>query len=221
MRNCINFFLFAVLGLPGIGCSGSSAGPADSGPSGVRDTLSADGLAIEAPRDARSPGDTAGAGCRSDSTRICATSTAGFVCPLNMEPDTASICPIATFATSPNEALLCCALKPESSTCSRDTSVTCAGSSNGYSCTGSDSPAQSSAIICGAGSTSADKTTFCCREFQSTSCRIDIKVGGCGQQYPFRCTGTQTPSDTDSGLQCSKGTQFANDTIGFCCTVKE
>jgi len=204
-----------------MGCSSSSVGSTDSGPSGVRDTLSADGLASEGQRDTRLPDDTAGGGCRVDSTRLCATNTAGFVCPLNSEPDTASTCPIATFATSSDEVLLCCALKPESSTCARDSSVTCTGSSHGYSCTGSDTPAQSSAVICSAGSARSDKTAFCCREFQSTSCRIDIKVGGCGQQYPFRCTGTQTPADTDSGLQCSKGTQFADDTSGFCCTVKE
>ena len=222
MRDSSRFLIMGVLSLQGLGCSGGTANPPDSGPSIVPDTLPADQAGSEDAPDMRSSADGFGAACRSSPSAICTASTTGFTCPRSTNPTETSICPISNLTTNPNEFLLCCALKPESSSCSQDSTVTCAGNSVGYSCTGADTPAQSNSVICSAETEQGGKKAFCCRGFQSTSCKIDITISGCSQQYPFRCTGTQTPSDVDSGLQCAKGAQFGgSDSVGFCCAVKE
>jgi hypothetical protein len=222
MRNFTHLSVLLVLTLHGIGCSGTSSST-DSGTSSSQDTKTSDPAVKEGGvADSQRAADAVGAPCRSNPSTTCAASTTGFICSGSAEPETTSMCPEFHLTTNPDEFSLCCALKPASSTCSKDPSVSCAAPSTGYTCSGPDSPAQSNLVICDAGTPSNGKKAFCCRDFVSTSCKIDISLTGCIQKYPFSCTGTQTPADVDPGLQCSKGTEFGGtDAIGFCCSVKK
>jgi hypothetical protein len=157
-----------------------------------------------------------GAGCLPNPSAICSAITAGFTCTGGASPQGSSSC-LLVYNSVSGEDVSCCTLGPGSSSCSIDPTVSCASPARGYSCTGSDTPAQGGSLICDKGTSAGSKTNFCCREYQSASCRLDVQVLGCDGVYPFRCSGSLSPSSADPGLQCS-GRLFVDGTTGYCCT---
>jgi hypothetical protein len=108
-------------------------------------------------------------------------------------------------------------------TCSPDSTVTgCTGGASGFSCTGADTPDQSNAsLICSDGVASGGDIVYCCVEFASTvttTCAADSTVSGCtGASIGFSCTGTDTPEQADSSLNCSAGVAGNAGSTLFCC----
>ncbi len=214
--------LCCVLCATEVACSGSSSGSGDSEPGASRDSAPTDQAktdAAPAGKDGASSADGAGA-CRVNPAGVCNANTAGFTCPNRVTPEESSICPLSTRDTS-GGLVSCCTIKPTSSSCSRDPGVACPNGADGYSCTSWDTPPQSSLIICDKMTSAGSSTGFCCREYQSSSCRLDPTGAGCGNDmYSFRCTGATTPSSDDSGLSCSSGSAWVDGSTGYCCSSK-
>lgn len=102
-----------------------------------------------------------------------------------------------------------------------DTIAGCAAGSFGYSCTGTATPAEgSSSLICSqptAGNNGA--TLYCCVSiFAPTTCAPDLTVAGCtsGSQG-YSCTGSDTPGQHDSTLNCSAGVAASATSTLYCC----
>ena len=127
-------------------------------------------------------------------------------------------------------ALLCClggcsttvegSPAPPAAGCQQDSSVAgCDSPSTGYSCDTGDSPDQSdSSLVCSVGTPSGGLLLYCCIQFTSSSCQADPSVQGCaGDSFGFSCTGTDTPEDADSSLNCSSATPSGNELL-YCCT---
>src|ERR1700691_284313 len=108
------------------------------------------------------------------------------------------------------------------STCNPDTGVSCPTNATGYTCGGTDSPAQAdSNLDCGDGVIdNGGNTDYCCIPFSSGStCAPDSSVGGCASgSYGFSCTGSDTPDQADSTLVCSDGTPGNGETL-YCCAT--
>lgn len=105
--------------------------------------------------------------------------------------------------------------------CNADTSVSCPSGANGYSCTGSQTPESTdSSLDCGPGTADGANTDYCCVALTSgTTCSEDSTVQGCvAGSYGFSCTGSDTPDQGDSSLDCSTGTPGNGDTL-YCCTL--
>src|SRR5579864_3370032 len=99
-----------------------------------------------------------------------------------------------------------------SDSCAPDSSVAgCVQGSSGYSCTGAATPEVSigSSLNCSIG-TPIDATTtlFCCISGSSTTtCAPDTTVSNCASSSQgYSCTGSDTPQQSDSSLNCGKGT---------------
>ncbi len=110
------------------------------------------------------------------------------------------------------------------STCAPDSTVVgCSSPSTGYSCTGSDTPADSDATLeCSVGEAgNAGSTVYCCLSgtFSSSSCAPDSTVAGCqGGSFGFSCLASDSPDDTDSTLVCSTGVAGNAGATLYCCT---
>ncbi len=98
----------------------------------------------------------------------------------------------------------------------------CTGNSIGYSCLGSDTPADDFAsLTCEAG-TGGGHSYCCTSEVAATApCVQDTAVtAGCTDfAVGYSCTGTSTPAAADVALQCDTGTAGNNGTTLYCCTV--
>ncbi len=108
-----------------------------------------------------------------------------------------------------------------SNTCTQSSSVSCSASNEtGYVCTGSATP-DTSTLDCDDGtpdSANASNTDFCCIPVTATTCSQDSTVQGCvAGSFGFSCTGSDTPDQADSNLDCSTGTPGNNETL-YCCT---
>jgi hypothetical protein len=107
-------------------------------------------------------------------------------------------------------------------TCGPDSTVVCAGGS-GYSCTGGDRPEDSNAnITCSDPETgNAGSTLYCCiSAFASgSSCGPDDTVTGCEPpSIGYSCTGTDTPDEENSDLNCSiNGVPGNAGSLLYCC----
>jgi hypothetical protein len=99
--------------------------------------------------------------------------------------------------------------------CQTDSSVVCAVGA-GYSCDTGDTPA---GMDCSDGVVdSSGLTDYCCIEFTSSSCAQDDTVSGCDDtSYGFSCTGSDTPEDADSSLNCSMGVAGNAGSTLYCC----
>jgi hypothetical protein len=106
--------------------------------------------------------------------------------------------------------------------CAQDSSVGgCRGPSTGFLCGNGESPDQSdSSLVCSDGTPSSDGfVLYCCIQFTSSTCAADPSVQGCrGVSFGFSCTGSDTPDESDSSLNCSPATQGDNGALLYCCT---
>jgi hypothetical protein len=105
--------------------------------------------------------------------------------------------------------------------CSTSSSVTCEGAATGYSCTGTSVPSDSDATLdCSYGTADNGNTDYCCISLSSSvTCSQDTTVTGCqGDSYGFSCTGSDTPDQDQSGLNCSTGTAGNSGETLYCCT---
>ncbi|HEY5146901.1 MAG TPA: hypothetical protein VII82_09040 [Polyangiaceae bacterium] len=105
--------------------------------------------------------------------------------------------------------------------CSPDSSVSgCSGNASGYSCGNGDSPEQTdSSLVCSDGTPASDGfVLYCCIQFTSSTCAPDSTVSGCdGDSIGFSCTGTDTPDQADSSLNCSDSTPGNAGALLYCC----
>ena len=99
--------------------------------------------------------------------------------------------------------------------CTTDSSVVCAAGA-GYSCDNGDTP---SGLDCSDGVVdSSGLTDYCCIQFSSSTCAPDGTVTGCdASSYGFSCTGSDTPDEADSSLNCSMGVAGNAGSTLFCC----
>jgi hypothetical protein len=175
--------------------------------------------------------------CGQDSTvQGCVAGSYGFSCTGSDTPDqdqAGLVCSTGT-AGSNGDTLYCCSYTDDagtddggtdsatdgSDTCMQDQTVTCTGSAQGWSCTGSDTPDQDqTGLVCSTGTAGNGDTQYCCIPFTSTTCMQDSTVQGCqAGSYGFSCTGTDTPSQNDSSLDCSTGTAGNNGETLYCCS---
>ena len=143
--------------------STSTASPADGNP-----------LVCSKPIASMSSGDkieyccvasTVASGCAEDSTvtAACKQGT-GFSCTGSATPDQSSLV-CSTGTTSGSATDFCCVpFAQSSSTCTQDSAVMgCQAGSLGFSCTGTDTPAQSNSnLVCSTPTASGGKMLFCC-----------------------------------------------------------
>ncbi len=169
--------------------------------------------------------------CDQDTTvQGCAAGSYGFSCTGSDTPDqdqSGLVCSTGTAGSSGN-TLYCCGFTDSGGdggtdagdTCTQDSTVSCTGSAQGWSCTGSDTPDQDqSGLVCSTGTAGSGSTQYCCITFSSTSCMQDSTVQGCqAGSYGFSCTGTDSPAQGDSSLTCSTGTSGSNGETLYCCT---
>jgi hypothetical protein len=154
--------------------------------------------------------------CEQDTTVGCGANGVGYRClgttsPQSMNP--AISCPqLFTDGSS------CCTLGAAASTCHQDSAVACTGSRSGYTCTGSDTPAQAASIVCEPGKAQGSNTTYCCGPYTSSACSL---TGGC-PDYAFSCSGTAQPWQSDPSLRCGQGNGGGlGDNTVYCCSVRD
>jgi len=155
--------------------------------------------------------------CEVDPVVGCGANRAGYRCLGVDSPeklDASLSCPSVYTGGS-----ACCTLGPGASTCEADAAVTCAGGTSGYSCSGVDTPAQASFVVCEPGKARGSVTTYCCGAHASATCMHSSTVSGC-PDYAFSCTGTAKPWDTDNRLRCGLGSESLGSTH-FCCSVRD
>ena len=156
--------------------------------------------------------------CEQDPVVGCGANGVGYLClgaasPQSMNP--AIMCPQLFIGGSS-----CCTLGPAASTCHPDSAVACSTAGrSGYTCTGTDTPAQAASVVCESGKAQGDgTTTYCCGTYSSPSCAL---TGGCGD-YTFSCTGTAHPWDSDRTLRCGPANpSFDGSTNVYCCSVRD
>ena len=105
--------------------------------------------------------------CSQDSTVSCTQGATGFTCTSSDTPDqndTSLACSTGT-KNGANTQYCCLPYAQSSGTCTQDNTVMCpTASSYGFSCAGTDTPAQAnSSLTCSSGTASNGKTLFCCQ----------------------------------------------------------
>ena len=103
--------------------------------------------------------------------------------------------------------------------CNSDSTISCANAASGYSCSGDVLPTDGNPRLdCGPGTADESNTDFCCVTLGQSSCAPDSSVQGCqGNSFGFSCTGSDSPDDADSTLNCSTGTPTSSATL-YCCS---
>ena len=138
------------------------------------------------------------------------------------EGDSALSCSVGT-PSNGGQTLYCCIdTTSVTSGCTADSTIVgCAGSSIGFSCTGSAEPQDgSSSLVCSTGTVSGSETLFCCASYTASAgtCAQDSTVAGCaGSSIGFSCSGSDTPMAVNPSLACSQGTAGGAGTA-YCCT---
>lgn len=105
--------------------------------------------------------------------------------------------------------------------CTADATVTgCSGMSQGYTCTGSETPPQVNAnLVCGSGlADPSGNTQYCCNT-SNGSCTVDTTLACSGATQGYTCSGTETPSMQNGSLACDAGMAEGNGATGYCCTT--
>lgn len=165
-------------------------------------------------------------GCSTDGSVSCSSGATGYSCSGSSQPEDTDqnlVC-----STDQGTGEFCCYAD---SSCSYDGTVTggCESGAYGYSCTGSAAPDQAdTTLICSEPNSS---NQYCCftQAFASgvttTTCAQDQTVTGCtedgaGQEaFGFSCTGSDTPGDDFSNLNCSAGVpDTASGNTDYCCS---
>lgn len=110
---------------------------------------------------------------------------------------------------------------PDQNTCSLDPSVDCSsigGGYDGYTCTGTDTPDQDFSVSCAAAANNSDgSTSYCCAGGTDT-CAPDATVSCNGQGDGYTCTGSDTPAQDFSGIQCGSSTRNPDGSTSYCCS---
>lgn len=157
--------------------------------------------------------------CTADTTVDCMQGN-GWSCTGSDTPEDNADVVCSTGTEDSGKTDYCCVTgSGVTSTCSIDSSVTCQ-EGTGFSCTGSDSPDQSdSSLVCSEPSSDGSNTDYCCTPYSSGgTCMQDSTVTGCTSgSYGFSCTGSDSPSSTDSSLTCSTPTTDPNGGMDYCC----
>ncbi len=165
--------------------------------------------------------------CGQDSSVVGCGAAVGYSCTGNAVPtDTDSSLDCSDPTTGSNgDSLYCCTTYSggSGSSCSADSNVNCSGGGFGFTCTSTDTPDQDdSSLECSTGTASGSNTQYCCIQYSSGSsnpCSEDDTVQGCQSgSYGFSCTGSSTPQQQDSSLNCSTGTAGNNGDTVFCCS---
>ncbi|HYQ43578.1 MAG TPA: hypothetical protein VER11_16465 [Polyangiaceae bacterium] len=165
--------------------------------------------------------------CGVDPAVRCTDGSTGYSCTGGVLPN--AVDPTLACGQSvagPNaEELYCCVGAGSTSSCAADASVAgCADGSYGWSCGGTDSPAQGNpSLVCSAATPGDNGSSlYCCISFDSStgSCVSDANVTGCtGNSAGFSCTGADAPDQTQPSLVCSTGTPGPNDELFYCCST--
>ncbi len=163
------------------------------------------------------------AACNADNNVPCPTGAAGYTCSGSQTPQaTNASLDCGSGTNDGSDTDYCCVTLSGHTTCAQDSTVQgCQSGSYGFSCTGSDTPDQAdSSLDCSTGTPgNSGETLYCCIAYVSSTCMQDSTVQGCqAGSYGFSCTGTDTPSDSDSSLNCSTGTAGNNGETLYCCT---
>jgi hypothetical protein len=153
--------------------------------------------------------------CEQDLVVGCGANGIGYLClgttsPQSMNP--AIMCPQLFLGGSS-----CCTLSGAASTCHTDSTVACSAARSGYTCTGTDTPAQAASVVCEPGKAKGTDTTYCCGAYTAPACTLTT---GCGD-YAFSCTGTAHPWDSDPSLRCGAGNASSGDSMVYCCSVRD
>jgi hypothetical protein len=110
---------------------------------------------------------------------------------------------------------------PAAAGCAPDSTVdSCSGGASGFSCGNGDTPEQTdSSLVCSDGTQASDGfVLYCCVQFTSTTCSPDSNVTSCeGSSIGFSCTGSDTPDEADSSLNCSQPTPGTSGELTYCC----
>lgn len=158
--------------------------------------------------------------CTIDNAAGCSNGSTGYSCTGNVAPNTGdpTLNCGSGVAQSDGEVLYCCSGVPSTS-CVANASVTgCTGGSNGYSCTGSDTPTQAYPNLSCSDPIQANNGSllYCCNDTVG-SCAADPSVACSGSSTGFSCTGSATPDQTQS-LSCSTATAGTNNELLYCCS---
>jgi hypothetical protein len=154
--------------------------------------------------------------CEPDPIVGCGANGIGYLCLGTSSPQ--SLNPAISCPHLFLDGSSCCTLGAGASTCHADSAVSCSGTRTGYTCTGTDTPAQAASVVCEPGKPQGDRTTYCCGTFTSSSCALTT---GCGD-YAFSCSGTARPWDTDRSLRCGPpNVGFPGDATVYCCSVRD
>ncbi len=170
-------------------------------------------------------------GCSVDANVVgCAGGSIGFSCTGSAEPqqgNTSLVCSSGTPSGGAN--LFCCAnYAPSMGTCAQDSTVVgCDGSSIGFTCTGTDTPAQVNASLnCSTGTASSAGTAYCCQTAAgppattTAMCASDGAVMCTAPATGYSCTGGEAPTTANPALSCGAGTAEADGTtLAYCCNT--
>jgi hypothetical protein len=215
------------------GCGSSSIGFSCSGsdrPDQVNASLvcgngtSAGGTTLYCCDTSGTPADTTNA-CAVDANVVCASPATGYSCSGSATPpqsDSSLDCGQPTTGSN-GETAYCCnqAIAPAPGTCMQDPAVTgCTGSTVGYSCTGTATPADADAsLTCSAPAAGSGATDYCCSNGAAPPpmCSADAAVTGCpGISTGYTCTGGASPETAT--LLCGMAMSGSGGTMTFCCT---
>jgi hypothetical protein len=167
--------------------------------------------------------------CAPDSTIPgCVQGSSGYSCTGAFTPEetfSSLICSQGVAGNAGSMLYCCIAAGVTATTCAPDITVSnCASTSQGYSCTGSDTPPQSDPTLsCGTGSPgNAGSTLYCCTTGGADgggSCALDTTVASCvGPSVGYSCSGSATPPQSNSSLSCGPGAPGDAGSMLYCCT---
>jgi hypothetical protein len=162
--------------------------------------------------------------CIADSSVTgCVAGSTGTTCTGTATPDPTLNCSTGVPGAG-STTVYCCGATTGPGTCAVDSSVTgCAGGSTGYSCTGVTRPDADGSLQCSTGVAGANgSTAYCCfAATASSTCVADPTVTGCtGGSFGFHCSGTDTPSDSNTSLVCGPGAAGNDGNTLYCCASK-
>jgi hypothetical protein len=159
--------------------------------------------------------------CSTDTSVNCMQGSGnGYSCTGSDTP-VDEVCSKGTVSSDGTKVQYCCVSSSGvSSSCTADSTVSCA-QGTGFSCTGTGTPDQNdTTLVCSSGTVSGSTTDYCCIPYaqSSTTCTQDPTIVGCQSgSLGFSCSGTDTPQQSNSNLNCSTGTA-SNGKMLFCCS---
>jgi hypothetical protein len=154
--------------------------------------------------------------CEQDPVVGCGANGVGYLCQGTSSPS--SMNPAISCGQFFTDGSSCCTLGAAASSCHMDSSVTCGSGTSGYTCTGTDTPAQAASIVCDPGKAGGTDTTYCCGTYTASGCTL---TGGCGD-YAFDCTGAAQPYQSNfPSLRCGPANPGLSDDTIYCCSVRD